>query len=370
MKESTAAAEVELDQSDEEMLDDLGFERDEEEEETPVGQTEDATEADEESPPQEADDESPADAEPDEEEPTQPEDDGPASEEDAPDEAPAPQGSDNPDDLEPFVPRADGVELQLDGAFRTQGMVVMPEETWARQVQPNLANRRQWVEKERGYKRQIAELDPEKNPDVARARTLVAKIDEFLEDPQAFIQFIQDFERQAPLLRSQAEIAAAKAEAERYKNVFNEREQEQKTAELEPKIREGIGYWVNRMATEADEFKGIPIDWEGVWRTAYEMRDVAAQIAKEDDPETGVTAGQPLINVKLIYELARREAEAIRRATSNSAGAAKAAKKNRAAVGNGRSAPPTVGAKGSATPKKQPKEPTNREEWEEMLRDI
>jgi len=266
--------------------------------------------------------------------------------------------------LAPFSFRVDRVEIAVPegmaGVQETEhGRVfLIHEDAWQQYIQPRLADRTQWIQREREYRRRIAELDPERNPDVIRARALAAELDAILSDRDRAAEFIDNFEREKELLRLRAEnriyreLEAAKNKKPAPDPEFEAREQEELRRQYEPAFRAELQAQTAKLL-ESDEFRGIPVRPRDV---ADALMPIVDRIITKDD------RGQWVVNVGIIKSYLA-PFKAMRQASQKTV---VAAGHNARALGRVR-APTGVSAKADRPARKRPRKFKSRQEFEEAF---
>ena len=282
-------------------------------------------------------------------------------------EAPQPE-EDTAPEYQPFRPKADGREIEVEGALRgSDGSVYFPPGTWERQLQPYLADRTAWRQKEQQYQQRIQQAEERAQgataEQQARLQAFEAEIDKMLRDPDYLVEFVQDFERKAPILRAEMEKAQAIAERDRYRQGLEPYQAREQEAEMEPIKQQGLANYITAIAQD-EAYKGLQLDLEGVFQTLWENQDLAFTRAPADDPASGVRKGELAVNLKAVRTLIDREAAALRRTRTNTQAAIEAARRNAATLNRKNAPPPTVGARGDVTPQKpQSREIKDADDW-------
>lgn len=278
---------------------------------------------------------------------------------------------------EPFTFRVDGSEVEVPGATRTGDAITIPADAWNRVVQPRLADRSAWQRERQGFQRQIAELteraDPEKNPDVVRARELGRALDALMELPEEQIyDRIVELRQQWPILRERAEKEALKRQLETRETEATTAETERLVEEWTPKLQAGLRQGVAQVLG-SDEYRGLGIDAEKVATTLWDdpaLRRAAFGVAQDGDG-TGLPPGTPYVNLEFLDRYIRPAAswalqriEAVKKVDQ-------AKRRNQERLGGGGVVSATVGVRGApAAGGKAAAEPKSYEEWAESLKNI
>lgn len=125
---------------------------------------------------------------------------------------------------EPFAFKVDGTTYDVPGAAivehpdpsgQVTESIVIPKEAWNSHVRPRLADRNTWTRKEADYKRQIADLDPEKNETVIRAKQAIEGLQQVLDLPKdQFVAWVDNYQQNKDLLEQRIENQTLKARLE------------------------------------------------------------------------------------------------------------------------------------------------------------
>src|SRR5690606_4753554 len=208
-------------------------------------------------------------------------------------------------------------------------------------------------QREREYRRRIAELDPERNPDVIRARALAAELDAILSDRDRAAEFIDNFEREKELLRLRAENRIYRElEAAQHKKPAPDPEFEARRGQDDPAYRPERRAQAAELL-ESDEFSGIPGRPRDV---ADALMPIAHRIITKGD------RGQWVVNVGIVKSYLA-PFKAARQASQKTV---VAAGHNARALGRVR-APTGVSAKADRPARKRPRKFKSRQEFEEAF---
>lgn len=330
----------------------------------------DAAEVEDDLPTVEADDTSPAAADTDPE--AQP--DGPAEGEakDQPEGAPAADaaaptaGQPAPEkplqDTKPFVARADGRDIEIPGAVEAGDWIAIPKKSWYENLQPNLADRGAWIEKERGYKQQLEA----KSESEVKAQTVLDTFADLLEKgPDAVLAWLKDFETSKGRLEVQMEKAAIQTQLDARKQQDTESEQREATERIKAWAPGALKGAVEDILSQPD-FKDAGLDVDTLYDKLWAFGEGMFFTAEEDMPAWGVKKGQIAPRYDLIYKQVQADARMAKQWRERQEQAAKARKDNQAATGKSK-APPAISAKGGPAPGGKKTVPETREEWEESL---
>lgn len=278
---------------------------------------------------------------------------------------------------EPLRFKADGKEFTVAGRRDDAGNYVIAAEEWNRVVQPRLADRGQWSQERLAYQRQIAALDPMKNPEVVRARKLTEQFQALLDQgPEAVIEWAEKYDANKEALLARAEAAAARAEADAARGVLTEQERAAQVRELEGQLSTAVDTLLTK-AQEVEDYRDLDMTYVRELLTPV-MSSIFFR-APRDMPEYGIKQGEIGVNVEVVDRILRTEANRVAKQREREAAtsAASAAAQRNAAVleaaapaARARKAPPPV-TTGKATPGQGAKEPQERpktmEEWEAKL---
>jgi hypothetical protein len=273
---------------------------------------------------------------------------------------------------EPFSFTADGGRVDVPGAVRvshddgagnvTQSVVV-PVDVWQRSIQPYLGN---WGAREQRYKDELAKLDPEKNPEVIRAKALIEKFDGLLDDPEAFAAFFDNFEANRDKLRLELENRALKARTEGYASSETQRETQERYEVVAAQIRGDLPARVDMVARQLGV--DLPADVrDRLVEDMYADVDRLYFVAQEGN-EWGIKAGEIAAADVAFAQRIQRAAQLIAYG-ANSVDQQRQDKKEAARQRNEKAlnrkkVPATVPAAGSA-PSSGPEEP-KIESWEDF----
>lgn len=288
--------------------------------------------------------------------------DGHVADEAAPGES-APPASVAPEET-PAVPltfSVDGEKVAPEGAFRIDGMVVIPEDVFDKKLQANyFGSRRAWQQKELEYKRRLEE----KTGAEVQVEVMLERFSALLEDPGELQEFLADFERNAPVLKAQSEAAKARQETENLR-----RRTEPPPQEITPEvIQGGIRAQVMSALSTYTDFEGVDLDVDSLVADLAQLgEDVLLGTVDQDYPEAGLKKGDRALRLPVILTAMKREADAAKRVQTRFEAKAAQAKRNTAGAPR-KVAPPVVGAAGSPTPGRPASAaPKSREEWLKSL---
>lgn len=236
---------------------------------------------------------------------------------------------------EPFAFTVDGQQVAVDGAVVAGDYIVIPKAVWDRQIRPNhLADRRVWREKERAYATQLQQAQQGFDERVARADAILAKVAELnAAGPEAWAQWLDQFQQNAPLLEAQARELAARQQLQRIHAMEAERAQSEYATQLVPVLKQHLDRAVDQ-ALALDDYKLLAPDAEALKHVLWaEEAERLFFVPERDDPAMGWTAGQVAFRTDVFQRLLDRQALSARRLGQQAAQVAEAAKRNQAATG-------------------------------------
>jgi len=298
----------------------------------------------------------------------------------APEESPEPSQPEQPV-FQPFSFTADRKKVEIEGASvvdfvdkdgNPQQSIVIPKEAFQRQMQPYLADRGAFANKERAYKRQIDALSPDKNETVIRAQTLLDEFEQVLSSEENLTRFLENFDQNRELLKLKVENSATqaklKARDEGERVVQTEREQE----EAIQRVRADVPASVQRTAQAlAAEYK-VEVSPRALQAAQEEIAENLGSYyhyaSEQEAQEYGVTVGELVRDDVKVARMLYRFVNLLNDGSVQKVKTTEAAKKNEAALGGtGKKPPPSVSAKGSAPPAKKTATIGSWEEFKERM---
>lgn len=285
-----------------------------------------------------------------------------------PEEPEAPAAPDPKTAAQPFGFKLNGAQVDVPGAIERDGYIAMPREAWNRVVQPRLADREMLVRRESELQRQVAELHPDRNAEVQKARAIIGMIDQAVKaGPDGLYDWAEQFIAKLPVLEAEARAAAAEARANRHESEEQQRDQQQAVQEIRQQVEQTLRSEAQAILAEP-EFKDLGLDPEDLHRDLMEIRGSIFFVPTEDDPARGLRAGEIVFRKDLIRRLVERVAGPVKKERARLAEVSKARRTNEAATAPAQ-VPPAVPARGTpAAGGKAASTPTTKEEWEESLR--
>ena len=294
----------------------------------------------------------------------------------APDAAALPEGetaAEEPKPAEPYTLRADGREIQLDGAMRSYGddgqaYIVIPEATVQRQLQPHIADRNAWQEER-------ARLVATKSENEIRAERLVEHFSQLMDaddDGSAMLTWFDDFRANKPALEKDLEIAVLKGQhstREASEKRADQAESDRQYEEWAPGALRGAIDGVLKL----DDFRGVELDAQELFDQLSGFGgEVLFWTAPEDMQAWGMTfkKGGTYPHFGRILSFINGQAGVARKLKTRHEEVLAAREANKVALEGGDDGKPVVTA--SETPVlagKQAEPPNTFEEWEESLRE-
>lgn len=222
--------------------------------------------------------------------------------------AAAPEGEGQPPAPEaetptPLVLSFDGKKVEVERGISfsetlpdgtREKFVLMPESSFVRAVQPNLADRGVWREREKAYLQQLAERDPEHNEEVVKSRKMLDFFNGLLElGEDELLDAIQKFRDELPRWELEQEKAALTARLDARDGVRIEPDAEQiRIAEEEVRgvVESDLGARLAAV-TELEGVKGL-VDADTLREELAAHVASIYFIADEDMPQLGLRKGQ------------------------------------------------------------------------------
>lgn len=256
---------------------------------------------------------------------------------------------------EPFVARVDGTDLTLTGAKAFPDFILIPRETWDRELRPKyLGDRNGWRHREQQYQRQVQELSQARSVKEERADALTAKLLELFNDPAKLEAEYANWAQRGPVLVAEATAEATRRQLEAYQARDREAQEAERERALEPELQNELGMTVERLLAEP-EFRGmeeaLAVEfvrqmWATHQRFGYHDQGVFSRTAR------GIRVNEDFLRDALTREYRRGKREQ---------GQAKTAERtkalNQAAVAP---AKPTPGPTKNVTGVKAPAKPTEK----------
>lgn len=207
---------------------------------------------------------------------------------------------------EPFNYRVDGQDYEVSESYVEDDNIVIPRESWQRDIQPRLADRNAWIAERRQYLQQIEDLSPENNPEVIKANKLLEQLDAAFEDEESAYAFFKNFTSNKDKLFLAADRAAFEAEKQQATAVRDREAQETETRELQTQMDASIDS-VLQQAAEIEAYQGV--DFDHVRRLIDQTKNSFFFRAAEDLPQFGLKKGEVGLNIQRIESVIQAEAE-------------------------------------------------------------
>ena len=265
---------------------------------------------------------------------------------DAPPPAPIPTA-------QPFAFRVYGREIAPEGAtVEGDGRIAFTPEAWKRDILPRLADPGRIQQREQRLLAQIEELRADKGEKEARAEILLARVDEMLKDRAKLVEFVNNFDREAPKLQLEVQNKILQQRLER---TTKRQEADGETALSERLTQNARPAIENAVAQILEGVEGVDAreaadEIETLWK------DGGAPIffrVQPNDPSGLDPNEDPIgVDVPRIARLLQRTIEKAKRTAAEKKAAAVKAQ-NQKALGTTPAAnkpPATVPAKGSPVP--------------------
>jgi hypothetical protein len=139
--------------------------------------------------------------------------------------------------LAPFPFKVDGTDVNLDGIRADDRYIHIPRELWDRELRPNYLGSRQawqqeraqWQQQQRGFQQQVTASQQ-------RADAIVNEFNALISDREKLIGFVENFEREGPLLMERMRADAAVRQLQQYNEQIAE---QQRAREYEDTLNRG-----------------------------------------------------------------------------------------------------------------------------------
>ena len=309
-----------------------------------------------------------------EQEPLDGDDEEPEVEGEPVDTEPAPSEASSEQAARPFSYKTYGKVVDVEGAtlHEVQGpdgepvdMLVMPKSAFDRHIHPNVVDKSEIRRRESQYQRQIADLQPERNETVIRAKTLIDAVSKALESQEAFEEFAVNFDRNKDQLALQVDNAIKDAKIRQRDDVDHEANQEQEYTQLQETLSTDLPASVDYI-TESLGVQAPPHILQQIKEYVGSNPGAFYQYATEDQArEYGVQVGSLVRRDDLLAKTIQSFLGVANASSAQVKQTTEAAAKNKKAL-HPKKAPPVVTAKGSAAPEKKQKE-MSKEEWREAM---
>lgn len=268
---------------------------------------------------------------------------------------------------EPFTFKADGKQFEIPGALRYPEGVYIPTEAVAR-LQEHLADRKGLNGKIRQLEQEVQNRDPERHPEVLRARATMAQLSALMDKgPEAMAEWLDNLQQNRPILEAQAERDALKKQLALHTERQASETTEAQATELADQMGQALEGHLDALLAEPD-IAALNLDKNRLQVRLYRLADALFGEAEQDYRELGIRKGDLTINLELLRAEVN-DAAALARQYQGQAVAQQKAKKVNAPAVNAAAPPPVVAGTKTAAPRDTGrKAPKNREEWEESMR--
>lgn len=270
---------------------------------------------------------------------------------------------------EPWVGKADGHEIRIDGAQVSNAGLFIPKEALP-QLQSHLANR---GEVYRQLNRMQAQLK-ERTGAEEQANHIVQYLSGLMQDPDAFWEWASNLDTNGPALIAEARAAGAEARV----SVFEEEQRQRQVQEAEQNFRETFDKRILDAVTTAlqwDEFAGLQMDPSEVadaLKQGYgmELWAVAGKGGHKLSEDHVVPEGHRHLDTATFLAAMRAQAHLARQRAQIAAQTEAAKRRNRGRTDGRKKAPPAPRSTGAAPPPPdEPASPTSLDDWEKQLFD-
>lgn len=208
---------------------------------------------------------------------------------------------------EPWGFRVDGVRVDPPGSYRTRdGKLVIPYETWERELQPNFLAHRPTINRQiNQLKQQIAALGDDTRPEILRAKTAYDRLNAILEmDPLERDQAIEQLRADLPRIQMQAELDAAKNKAKVYETEVEERQQAEVFQAIKPILEEQLVAYCKQALTDP-QLAGLDLDPLDMARGLIRQYGGLTELFLDVDPEKGQRGHFETPHGEIAYNLER-----------------------------------------------------------------
>ncbi len=298
------------------------------------------------------------------------------AEEETPEPAETPERSEQAQEQEggtPFSFRVSGRDVAVEGAgfFEHEdadgnptASVIIPRDSWLRQVQPYLQDASAIAKHEQELQAQIEALDPKANETVVRAQTLIDNFEKIIASEESLTEFLANFDQNKRVWELEANLAARDAQD----GLRTTREETQNSAEQETEVLTQIDDDISGTAIAIFDSLNLDIGDEAkavIGEHLWDERTTFYRYATADDvrQHPNVTVGEVVCD----YDRIEARIRSMSRLTSAGSGQktkTEKARKANAAVLDPKDLPATVPATGSPAPGKKVKEYASKEDFE------
>lgn len=281
----------------------------------------------------------------------------------------------------PFSFAADGKRVEVEGASWVKHIgpdgkpvesLVIPKDAFYRKMQPYMADRGKWASTERDYKKQLADLSPDRNETVIRAQTTLDEFEKILSTEESLTQFLENFDRNREILRLKVENTAANAKLKARETVENESRTEQDTEATVQRVQADVPGIVRSAGEVFKTEHGIEASHDALNAAYAEIMDNLPAFYRRATPQDAqnypnVTVGEIVRDDDKILRTVSRYANLLHAGSEQKAKTEEAAKRNQAALGKTKTLPLSVSAKGSPAPGEKK---TDYASWDDFKEDM
>ena len=278
----------------------------------------------------------------------------------------------------PFVAKADGIEIALDGAVLAGNEVRIPLDTFRRQLQPHLADRAtlqsRYDRMKTDYERQLSA----RSESEAKAEQAFENLASILDKgPDAVWQWLQDFDSNKAALIAEAEKSGLAAKLSTYEQRDEVQRKQDANRNFEDYAPKAL-YGAIDSFLEQPDFKDLGIDRADLYEQIAKFG--AARVfltADRDIPEWGVKKGQTTIDWDFVGRHVQGTASTARKIREQAAAEKAELKRvyeaeqaNIRRLAGKQIVPPAVPAGGTPSPGSKQVLPKSRDEWEADLAEL
>lgn len=279
------------------------------------------------------------------------------------------EASDVPE-VKPWKPKADGKEIEVPRSQvftdpnTGEEWILFPAKEGQRTLQHHLADRGAWREEKKGLLQQLADLNPEHNEQVIKAREMTEFFWSLVEKSDDEVLELVD------KMRSGKGEWEARMKAKSLEERLNAREsvtvdpdpelQQIQQEELTTKVRGSLRQNLNELLS-APELSGL-IELDEAEEDLWELRNNFIFEAEKDYPDQGIRKGEIVFDMDYVAKHLERQAERIKRVRENARRAKEVERENARKLEGAKTKTPA--------PKTPPKKPRRKSGPEEENFDV
>lgn len=226
-------------------------------------------------------------------------------------------------ETEPLTFRADGRDFNVAGAEihtvevdgETRRMIVMPEDTFHRQIQPHVADRRAFYDRINDLEAEIQAYQNGEHPEAVEMAVVFKGLMDALGSQEAFEDFTADFERNRDILKANAKNARLEAQLKRGQARDDQAQHVRRVNEAAETIRTDLPTQIQGVAQEMG-FELTPQMQEMLYNRLVERSGIYVEVTDAaDDPyrqqgyAPGLYANLPVIQAEIEFVKTLRPAE-------------------------------------------------------------